>query len=238
MIGLLWVLAGPAPARASALDEAPPSWGGLRDTADTLPRGEWAVRLPTGRTALGIRDGTELWVQPVALAAAGTRVGVEQVVLARGGWRGSLSPSVAGTWAGTEGALELRAISSHTAGPHRLNLSAAGRGRLLRQAQLGEERTHTLSMDRLLLPVAVGYDYTAGRSVWRGELTVAALDEGEALPWGTLSASRAHAFRRLHVEPGVGLLVGSPSEHFFLGRYQHTLVTLYPTLDLWWAPGR
>jgi len=227
MISLMLVLA------AQAQDV--PSWGGLRDTAGTLPAGEWAVRLPTGRSAVGLTDRTEVWVQPVGMAFAGSRLGLEQLVVDQGAWAWSLAPAAGSAWTGREAAAELRSYLSYSAGDHRLNLTVAGRGRLVRQAQLSDTRSHAWSADRLLVPVALAHDLSRGQSIWRTRLMVAAIDEGVPLSYGTLSASWIHAFGRLHVELGAGVLVGKPSEHVFLGTYEHTLAVMYPTADLWWS---
>ena len=234
MMSVLAVLLGLSGAAAQTPAD-PLSWAGLRDTADTLPDGEWAVRLPTGRTALGVRDGTEVWVQPIGMGFAGSRLGLEQAVLSRGDWRWSLAPSVGTTWSLREGGVELRSSLSATAGAHRLNLTAAVRGRVLRQVRLDDTRSRALSADRLLVPVALTHDQRLGESLWRTRLMVAVVDEGEALTYGTLSSSWGHAFGRLHAEVGAGVLVGQPSEHVFLGHYHRTLVAAYPTLDLWWS---
>jgi len=216
-----------APARAD------PSWAGLRGTAETLDAGEAVIRLPTGRSSLGVSDRAEVWVVPFELVLGGTRVGLERQLIDGDGLSWSVSPSVAEKWSLYKTSLQLASALSWERSVHRVNLLAAAELRLLRQASFAEEVTHTLSVDRVHVPLTVSYDHTRGDTVLRAQLMAPLLDEGEPLTFGVLSGAVIHRFGRFHLDAGAGLLVGRPSEHLFLGTYEHLLVAAYPRVDLW-----
>ena len=212
---------------------AEPSWAGLRGTAETLDAGEAVVRLPTGRTSLGVTDRTELWLTPFDLLVGGTRVGIERRMLDVGDLSWSLTPSAAEQWTLQKTALQLDSTVSWTRGRHRVNLTGSVDLRLMRRAQLGEDVVHDWSVDRLMAPLTLAYDHTRGDTVLRGQLMVPVWDEGETANFGVLSGAVIHRFGRFHLDAGAGLLVGRPSEHLFLGTYEHLLVAAYPKVDLW-----
>lgn len=215
------------------LSAAASSWGGLSDTAGTLSAGEVVVRVPTGTSAVGLTDTTEIQVTPYELWIGGTRIGIEQTLLQTDRLALSLAPSLAEKWTLRRTAAELSVLVSLTGDRSRLTAALSGRLRLLRQATLGESTTHTLSFDRAHVPAALTYDHLFADSLIRTRLTVAVLDEGAPLTHGVLSTGYIRRFGRVHVDLGVGVLLGTPSEHTFLGTYTHRLLAAYPRADFW-----
>lgn len=209
------------------------SSGGLPGTADTLSPGEVVLRVPTGTSAVGLTEESELWVVPYELWTGGTRLGVEYTVLSRDAVSLSLSPSVSEKWTLRRTALRLEGHLSVAGDRRRLTLSAAPQLRLMRQEQLSETLEHDLSIDRLHVPVTLTADATLGDSLLRARLTVAALDEGVPMTYGVLAGGLIRRLGRLHLDVGAGVLVGRPSEQVFLGTYHHRLVAAYPRMDLW-----
>lgn len=212
---------------------AAPDSGGLRDTAGTLDAGEVVVRLPTGRSAVGVGSRTEVWVTPVDAGLGGTRVGLEQTLLDRGPVVWSVTPSVGQKWSWGRTSLRLGTTLSTTWASSRLNLTVAPELGLLRETTLDATRSRDVALSRVHLPVEIAYDRLFSRATVRGAVRVWALDEGEALTYGVGTLSWIHQWGKVFTELGAGLLVGRPSEHHFLGRYQTTLVLPYPRVDLW-----
>ncbi|MCB9780198.1 MAG: hypothetical protein H6742_16645 [Alphaproteobacteria bacterium] len=210
------------------------SWAGMRNTADTLDPGEVVLRLPTGRSAVGLSPSTEVFLTPFDVVMGGTRLGVEQVVVERGAVAWSLSPSIAEKWSLGRTGLRLESVVTGTRGRTSASIVVAGDVNLLRQTTLGETASQRWTVDRVHVPVAVIVDHAWRDSVVRGTARVGLLDEGRAMTWGTVVGSFLHRFGGLHFEVGAGLFVGRPSEHTFLGTYEHLLVAPYPKLDLWW----
>ncbi|MEO0605903.1 MAG: hypothetical protein AAF211_31020 [Myxococcota bacterium] len=217
---------------------AAPDASGLRDTAGTLDAGELVVRLPTGRTAVGLAERTEIWVTPIDAGLGGTRIGLEQTVVDGSALAWSVTPSVGQKWSGGRTSVRLSTTMSTMWNRSRINLTLAPELGLLRETELGETRSRTLGPSRFHLPVEVAYDHLFPRALVRGTVRAWALDEGAPWTYGVGTVSWIHQWGRVFTELGAGLLVGRPSEHHFLGRYQTTLVLPYPRLDLWLQLGR
>ncbi|MEM6927949.1 MAG: hypothetical protein AAF602_13545 [Myxococcota bacterium] len=222
----------------TSLAAAAPDPSGLRDTATTLGAGEVVVRLPTGRSAVGLGERTEVWVTPIDAGLGGTRIGMEQRLLDRGAVAWSVTPSVGQKWSGGRTSVRLATTVSTTWRQSRVNLTVAPELGWLREVALGEARSSTFGPSRLHVPVEVAYDHLFERAIVRGTVRAWTLDEGEPLTYGVTTLSWIHQWGRVFTELGAGLLVGRPSEHHFLGRYQTTLVVPYPRLDLWLQLGR
>lgn len=220
----------------AALAGAPEAgWGALRDTAGTVGKGAWAVRTPLGRSSIGLTDSTDLVVQPFDIRIGGTRVGVEQTVFDRGAWTVSVLPSVGEKW--SLGRTSLRADALASVGTQRIrgNLGIGVNTRLLRQTTLGAEATSDLGVERVDVPLTLSLDLLREDTVWRVQVRTPLHDEGRALNWASAQASWIHRFGRVYLDLGLGVLVGKPSEHVFLGEYLHPLVIGYPRMDLWFA---
>ncbi|MEN0062158.1 MAG: hypothetical protein AAGA48_08385 [Myxococcota bacterium] len=212
---------------------AAPSSSGLRDTAGTLEAGEVVVRLPTGRSAVGLTSTTEAWVTPFDVGLGGTRIGLEQTLVERRAVGWSVTPSIGQKWSLGRTSLRLSSTLSLTQPSSRINLTVAPELGILRETILDQTSSQRLELSRFHLPVEVAYDHLWDRALVRGAVRVWTLDEGEPLTYGTATASWIHQWGRLFTEVGAGLLIGRPSEHHFLGRYQTTLVLGFPRVDMW-----
>jgi len=213
------------------------SWGGLRQTAEILEPREFVVRLPTGRSALGVGPSTEVFLTPFDMIVGGPRLGVEQAVGQWGPLSWSLAPSLAQKLSLRRTGLRLESFLSIEQGADRLSLVVAPDLNLMRRVTLSEEASSAWSLDRTHLPVSLVYDHQWTDTIVRVAGKVGVIDEDRAFSHGTLSASWIQRLGRLHVELGAGVLVGRPSEQTFLGTYERLLVTAYPRLDLWWQGG-
>jgi len=216
------------------------TWSGVPDTAGTVDAGEVVVRLPYGRSSVGLSEKTELMVIPLDVPLRGTRVGVEHEVGSTQTWTVSVVPSAAMKWSGGRVSTRVDALAARTWTHHRAHLGLSSDARLLRQTTLGETRTVAWSLERVDVPLTVAWDWmpdgASGRTMVRTKLRTPLHDEGEALNWLTAQAGwlrRCGAKQRLHIDLGVGTLVGQPTEHIFLGDYSHTLVMAWPRVDVW-----
>jgi hypothetical protein len=220
----------------AALAGAPEAgWGALRDTAGTVGQGAWVVRTPLGRSSVGLGETTDLVVQPFDIRIGGTRVGVEQTVLDRGAWTVSVLPSIGEKWSLGRTSLRADVLASVEGARLRGNAGLGVNMRLLRQTTLSETATSTLGLERVDVPLTLSLDLLAEETVWRVQLRTPLHDEGAALGWVGGQASWIHRFGRVYLDLGLGVLVGRPTEHVFLGEYLHPLVVGYPRMDLWFA---
>ena len=215
-----------------------PTWAGLRDTAQTVGQGDVVVRLPTGVSSVGLTERTELQLQPFDLVVWAPRVSVQQQVAATGDWTVAVRPSLAGSR--ERGSTRAEVLAGWTAAHHRLGATLAADARWMRQTVLGAERAHAWSLSRVDVPLVVTWDWLPsgddGQGLLRSRVRTMLHDEGDALDVAVVTESWVHRLGkrdRLFLETGVSTLVGTPSEHVFLGDYQYRLVMAYPRVDLW-----
>jgi hypothetical protein len=210
------------------------SWGGLRNTAETLEPGEVVLRPPTARSAAALSSTTELFLTPFDGVVGGPRVGVEQALVTDGPVTWSLAPSIAEKWSLGRTDVRVESLVSGARGSDRVTLVTAVDLNFLRTTVLAEEKSREWSLDRVHVPVSLVYDHSLRDTVLRASGVVGVVDEGRTFTWGSLVGSWIHRWGGLHVELGAGLFVGQPSEHIFLGTYERTIVSAYPKVDLWW----
>ena len=201
----------------------------LTHTAETLDAGAVVVRLPTGPSAVGLTDGTDLFVTPWDVGIGGPRVGVEQAVMDF--W--SLRPSLGTKTTGKRTSVRLDSTVSTQVGKSQFSASIGADLRLLRRVELGTERTSEWSIDRIQIPLNGIWDWTANRSTIRTRVTLPLRDRGQTLTYGTGSVSYLHDFGKLHTETGVGLLLGRPRDAIALDTYDWFFTLPYPKLDMW-----
>jgi hypothetical protein len=203
--------------------------GHLPDTAHTLTAGEAVVRLPTGRSAVGLSDQVELWIVPLDLGIGGPRLGME-LGTSRSEFHLSVRPSVGlkhtlrRTSARVDGAL------SWTRGVHTLSATAGLDARFVHPTLLlpeGSTRQH--AFDRLQAVAVVAWD-VEGR--FRARLRLPLRDRGHTLRYGSGSVGWVHTTGGLHVLLGAGLLVGRPVDQVTLGTYAWWFWQPYPEVDV------
>lgn len=211
-------------------------WRGLRNTAGTLEQLEVVLRLPTGPSAIGVGPSTELTVTPMDisdLSAIGTRLGAKQDLFQSDRFTWSVAPSLLQSWSLGRNELRLQSLHSLTMSRHRLHLDLG--------LELGVLRRKTMStdsskwhVDRVHVPAELGYDFAwSGRTLLRGSLRPMVYDEGRWLTYTHVRAAWVRRWGVFHLALGAGALIGKPSEHVFLGTYDHVLAFAYPQIDLW-----
>lgn len=205
----------------------------LPHTAETLDAGQVVVRIPTGPSAVGLADGTELWTIPFDFGIGGPRVGVEQRLLEKGSVSWTASPSAALRSTLRRGSIAAESTVSLHRGEHVFSAVVGADLRLLQRLEIDDENSKTWSVDRLQVPVTLIHDWSRNRSTVRTRVNVPIRDRGQTLTYGSGSLSYLHAFGKLHTETGVGLLVGSPRDQYMMDTYLWSFVLPYPKLDLW-----
>ena len=217
---------------ATAVALAPTS-GALRNTAATLDSGEVVLRIPTAPSAVGLTSKTEVWVVPVDLLIGGPRLGVEQQLCNTEAFSLSVAPSIGQKLSMGRTSFKVNGVASYKWGPNRVNAVVAPELRLLRTLTLGEALSDELRFDRLHVSTRLAWDHDWKSGTTRLQTSVMVYDETEWATFATVGGQYIHRFGVAHLAGGVSLLVGQPTEHVFLGNYEHTLVSLYPTLDMW-----
>lgn len=193
----------------------------------TLDPGAAVVRLPIGMSAVGLTERVELQVTPFDLTRGGTRLGAGLDL-----GPVTLSPSIAQKWSLGRTSGRLEATVGQTHGAHAWTLTVGADVRLLRQVTLADQADATWHIERVHAPVTVGWGWTGPSWDALASIQVAVWDEGKLATFATGRAMAVRRWDHLFVGFGVGGLVGRPSEHLFLGAYEHRLGIAYPLLDL------
>jgi hypothetical protein len=187
------------------------------------------VRLPTGRSGVGLTDSDELWVVPFDLGIGGPRLGSEHGA-SFGPWLVSVRPSVGVRTTLRRASVRLEPAVSYRAGAVLLSAELALDARLVRQLELlPEGAAHRPAFDRWQSQLLLACD--AGEHV-RAKLRLPLRDRGTSLRWGSGSLAWVVTGRRVHAAAGVGMLVGRPRDQYTLDAYRWFFWLPYPELDL------
>lgn len=208
MIGLVTVaLAGP--------------WQG---TSAVLPAGEVEVRLPTGRSAVGLGGGRQVWLAPFDVGMGGPRLGLRQRV---GGFAFDGSFGVKHTL--HRASVKLEGAHTWTLGDHEVSTAVGLDARFLRTTHVDAERTDTVRFDRLQATGTLTW-VAWNRLVSRVRLPV--LDRGKSLRYGSGSVAVRAERGRVRAQAGVGMMVGRPKDQWTLGTYHWWFWLPYPEVDV------